>query len=119
VCHRRWPSPGKVGLSKIVARWVESPSCMERPSAWRIARRGRNEPTPERIAKETASLRRRRLTGKHIAAETGVSRRDATGDGHRITGDRTGQSNSRGIGWGCVHLVIDDNSRLAHWEISP
>ncbi|RVJ64339.1 hypothetical protein CN171_34560 [Sinorhizobium meliloti] len=29
--HRRWPSPGKVGLSKIVARWVE-PFLYEAPA---------------------------------------------------------------------------------------
>ena len=28
--------------------------------------------------------------------------------GHRITGDRTGQSNSRGVGWEFVHVCIDD-----------
>ncbi len=28
--------------------------------------------------------------------------------GHRITGDRTGQSNSRGIGWEFVHVCVDD-----------
>lgn len=28
--------------------------------------------------------------------------------GHRITGDRTGQSNSRGVGWESVHVAIDD-----------
>ena len=39
--------------------------------------------------------------------------------GHRITGDRTGQSNTRGIGWEYVHLVIDDHSRLAYSEIQP
>jgi hypothetical protein len=27
--------------------------------------------------------------------------------GHRITGDRTGQSNSRGVGWEFVHVCID------------
>ena len=37
--------------------------------------------------------------------------------GHRITGDRTGQSNSRGIGWEYLHLAIDDHSRLAYSEI--
>ena len=31
----------------------------------------------------------------------------------RITGDRTGQSKSRGIGWEFVHVCIDDASRLA------
>lgn len=33
--------------------------------------------------------------------------------GHRITGDRTGQSNSRGIGWEFVHVCVDDASRIA------
>lgn len=33
--------------------------------------------------------------------------------GHRITGDRTGQSNSRGIAWEFVHVCIDDASRVA------
>jgi hypothetical protein len=37
--------------------------------------------------------------------------------GHRITGDRTGQSNSRGVGWECLHLAIDDYSRLAYSEL--
>ena len=39
--------------------------------------------------------------------------------GHRITGDRTGQSKTRGIGWEYVHLAIDDHSRLASSEILP
>jgi transposase InsO family protein len=37
--------------------------------------------------------------------------------GHRITGDRTGQSNSRGVGWEYVHVCIDDASRLAFSKI--
>ena len=39
--------------------------------------------------------------------------------GHRITGDRIGQSNTRGVGWEYVHLAIDDQSRLAYSEILP
>ena len=39
--------------------------------------------------------------------------------GHRVTGDRTGQSNTRGIGWEYVHLAIDDHSRVAYSEILP
>ena len=39
--------------------------------------------------------------------------------GHRITGDRTGQSNARGIGWEFVHVAIDDHSRLAFSQIKP
>src|SRR6201991_1816547 len=34
--------------------------------------------------------------------------------GHRITGDRRGQSNSRGVGWEYVHVCIDDASRIAY-----
>src|SRR5260370_22723385 len=39
--------------------------------------------------------------------------------GHRITGDRKGQSNSRGVGWEYLHLAIDDHSRVAYSEILP
>ena len=39
------------------------------------------------------------------------------GIGHRITGDRTGQSNNRGIGWEILHVAIDDASRLAYTEV--
>lgn len=37
--------------------------------------------------------------------------------GHRITGDRRGQSNSRGVGWEYVHVCIDDHSRVAFAKI--
>jgi transposase InsO family protein len=39
--------------------------------------------------------------------------------GHRITGDRRGQSNSRGVGWEDVHVCIDDHSRVAFAHIMP
>ena len=38
---------------------------------------------------------------------------------HRITDDRTGQSNSRGVGWEYLHLAVDDHSRLAYSEVLP
>jgi transposase InsO family protein len=41
------------------------------------------------------------------------------GIGHRITGDRKGQSNKRGTGWEALHVAIDDASRLAYTEILP
>ena len=41
------------------------------------------------------------------------------GIGHRITGDRTGQSNKRGTGWEYVHVAVDDASRLAYTEVLP
>lgn len=39
--------------------------------------------------------------------------------GHRITRDRTGQSNSRGVGWEYVHIAIDDASRVAVTGVYP
>lgn len=39
--------------------------------------------------------------------------------GHRITGDRRGQSNSRGVGWEFVHVAVDDHSRIAFAKIMP
>ena len=39
--------------------------------------------------------------------------------GHRITKNRTGQSNSRGVGWEFVHVCIDDHSRLGFADIMP
>lgn len=114
------------------------------------------QPTPQDTIERIEALRRQRLTGRAIAAETGVSpatvsrvlkrlglnrlsalepadpprryQRDRPGElihidikklgkfnriGHRITGDRTGQSNSRGVGWEFVHVCIDDASRVA------
>lgn len=47
--------------------------------------------------------------------------------GHRITGERTKQSSRRGkrggktwgAGWECVHVAIDDHSRIAFARIKP
>ena len=39
--------------------------------------------------------------------------------GHRVTGDRTGQSKTRGIGWEYVHVCVDDHSRIAFSQILP
>lgn len=41
------------------------------------------------------------------------------GVGHRITGNRTGQSNKRGTGWEYLHVAIDDASRLAFSAMMP
>ncbi len=45
------------------------------------------------------------------------------GIGHRITGNRTGQSNrravGRGLGWEYPHVAIDDRSRLAFTQLLP
>jgi transposase len=52
-----------------------------------------------------------------IITSTSKARQVQSDRGHRITGDRTGQSNTRGVGWEYVHLAIDDHSRLAYSEI--
>ena len=43
------------------------------------------------------------------------------GIGHRITGDRRGQSDRRargkGLGWEFVHVAVDDNSRIAFAKV--
>src|SRR6478672_47364 len=105
-----------------------------------------HRPTPAAVVEKVELLRRRRFTGKQIAAEVGVSpatvsrllkrlglnriqalepaapirryEREHPGElihidikklgrfdrvGHRITGDRTGQSKRRGVGWEFVH----------------
>jgi transposase InsO family protein len=41
------------------------------------------------------------------------------GIGHRITGNRKGQTKNRGIGWDFVHVCVDDYSRLAYVEVLP
>lgn len=45
------------------------------------------------------------------------------GIGHRITGNRTGQSNRRaaghGLGWEYLHVAVDDRSRLAFTQLLP
>ncbi len=41
------------------------------------------------------------------------------GIGHRITGHHTGMVRNRGIGWDCLHVAIDDASRLAYTELLP
>lgn len=119
-------------------------------------------PTPQAVVAEVEALRRRRHTGKQIAAELRLSpatvsrilkrlglnriaalepaapvrryEREKPGEmihldikklgrfnrvGHRITGDRQGQSNSRGVGWEFVHVAIDDHSRIAFAKIMP
>jgi transposase InsO family protein len=118
-----------------------------------------HRPTPQPTVERVEALRRQRLTGKAIAAETGISpatvsrilkrlglnklsalelapvrryEREHPGElihidikklgkfsriGHRITGDRTGQSRTRGVGWEFVHVCIDDASRIAFSQL--
>ncbi|TAY77378.1 IS481 family transposase, partial [Rhizobium ruizarguesonis] len=150
--------------SKSVSRWVERFRAQGRAGMADRSSRPKISPrqTGQSLAERIVALRRQRLTGKHIAMETGVSpatvsrvlRRAGLSRmkdvdpaepivryeyaepgglihldikrlgrfhrvGHRITGDRTGQSNSRGVGWEYVHICIDDASRIAFTDIFP
>ncbi|RXT20747.1 IS481 family transposase, partial [Rhizobium leguminosarum] len=149
---------------KIVSRWLERFRAQGRAGMADRSSRPKISPrqTGQSLAERIVALRRQRLTGKHIAMETGVSpatvsrvlRRAGLSRmkdidpaepvvryeyaepgglihldikrlgrfhrvGHRITGDRTGQSNSRGVGWEYVHICIDDASRIAFTDIFP
>jgi transposase InsO family protein len=127
-----------------------------RPAGSQLTAHQLRQATLQATVDRIAALRRQRLTGRAIAAETGVSTatvsrglrrlglnrlsalepavpprrypRERPGElihidikklgkfnriGHRITGDRTGHSNSRGVGWEFVHVAIDDASRIA------
>ena len=150
--------------SKIVSRWVERFKQGGRAAMADRSSRPKNSPRQIDVIVDDriAALRRQRLTGKHIAMETGVSPATVSRVlkraglsrmkdmapaepviryeyaepgglihldikrlgrfnrvGRRITGDRTGQSNSRGIGWEYVHVCIDDASRIAFTDILP
>jgi len=136
------------GITGLIDR-SSRPHRLYRPTAETAARRiealRRQRWTGRQIAKETGVspatvsrvLRRLGLSRiKDLEPAEPVRRyeRDAPGDlihidikklgrfekvGHRITGDRTGQSNSRGVGWEFVHVSIDDASRIAFSQILP
>src|SRR6478736_827580 len=75
-----------------------------------------HRPTPQAVVTEVGTLRRQRYTGQLIHVDIKKLGR-FNHVGHRITGDRRGQSNSRGVGWEYVHVCIDDASRVAYAEI--
>jgi transposase InsO family protein len=134
---------------KTVAKWVSRFQAQGVAGLRDRSSRPHSSPSQTAPAQCAAieGLRRQRHTGEQIAAEVGVSaatvepaapvrryERATPGEilhidikklgkfnriGHRITGDRTGQSKTRGIGWEYVHLAIDDHSRLAYSEILP
>jgi transcriptional regulator with XRE-family HTH domain len=135
-----------------VSRWTARFKTTGRDGMADRSSRPRTSPrqTDGAFADRIAAIRRQRLTGKHIAMETGVSpatvsrvlkragllrmkdlapiepvvryeyaepggliHLDIKRLGHRITGNRTGQSNSRGVGWEYGHVSIDDDDRIA------
>jgi len=104
-----WRIAASVGLSRATAARIGKSCGLSRLSAL--------DPRPEiiRYEKETP--------GEMIHIDIKKLGR-IEGVGHRITGDRTGQSNPRsrregGKGWEYLHLAVDDHSRLAYSEIFP
>ena len=104
-----WKIAAKVGLSRATVARIGKSCGLSHLSAL--------DPKPEiiRYEKETP--------GEMIHIDIKKLGR-IEGIGHRITGDRTGQSNARsrkggGKGWEYLHLAVDDHSRLAYSEIFP
>ena len=140
---RRFDEDGPTGLLDRSSRPLRSPTKV--PKAWQdlVLELRRSKMTGEQIAKD---LRIPRSTVARILSRAGLGRLkyleppipiiryewDRPGDlihldvkklgrfnrvGHRITGDRTGQSRTRGVGWEFVHVCVDDHSRLAYVEV--
>jgi transposase InsO family protein len=142
---KRFQAQGAAGLVDRSSR----PLCLRRPTPAstieRIAALRRQRWTGKQIAQELgaspatvsrvlARLGLNKLSALEPAAPVVRYEREHPGEmihldikklgrfdrvGHRITGDRTGQSNSRGIGWEFVHVCIDDASRIAFSQIMP
>jgi transposase InsO family protein len=139
---RRFDEEGPSGLLDRSSRPLRSPTQV--PKSWQdlVVELRRSKMTGEQIAKD---LRIPRSTVARILNRAGVGRLryldppvpiiryewDRPGDlihldvkklgrftrvGHRITGCRIRQSNTRGVGWEFVHVCVDDHSRLAYVE---
>ncbi len=141
----RYKAEGRAGMADRSSRPRHSPNATDQAVADRIVALRRQRFTAKHIASVAAVSP---ATVSRVLARAGLSRlkdlepaepvrryeRDEPGDmihidikklgrfdrvGHRITGDRAGQSNSRGIGWEFVHVCIDDASRVAFSQILP
>jgi transposase len=141
----RFEAEGMEGLRDRSSRPLSSPSQTTPADCAAVETLRRQRHTGEQIAGEVgvsaATVSRilkrlglNRLSALEPAEPVRRYERDAPGEilhidikklgkfnriGHRISGDRTGQSNTRGVGWEYVHLAIDDHSRLAYSEILP
>jgi transposase InsO family protein len=135
---------GEAGLADRTSRPAQMPTAMPDELKMRVERLRRQRWTYARIA---AAIGRSQAAVARVARERGVDRLDRLnppepviryersspgelvhvdikklgriehGVGHRITGDRRGQSSHRGSGWECTHVCIDDASRVAYVEI--
>jgi len=149
---RKWISRYQTGGIASLSDRSSRPLRLRRPTAselvCKVEQLRRQRFTGARIAKETGLspatvsriLRRLRLSRmKDLVPPEPVRRyeRERPGElihldtkklgkidgiGHRITGDRRGQSNRRssargGVGWEFVHVCIDDASRIAFTQV--
>jgi transposase InsO family protein len=141
----RFRAEGSAGMTDRCSRPKTSPRRTEAAVADTIAALRRQRLTGKHIAKATGVSE---ATVSRVLARVGLSRlkdlepaqpvrryeRERPGEmlhidikklgrfsqvGHRITGDRTGQSLGRGIGWEFVHVAIDDASRVAFSQVLP
>jgi transposase InsO family protein len=141
--RRRFGEEGFAGLQDRSSRPLNSPARTAALLEAEVIRLRRERRIMDRIADETGLSR---ATVGRILARHGLNRwrdldpaepvvryeRAAPGElihidikklgkfnraGHRITGDRAGQSNTRGIGWEFVHVCVDDHSRLGFSEV--
>ena len=145
----RFKAEGLVGLRDRSSKPLSSPSQIPRATADAVESLRRQRRTQEHIADELAISR---ASVSRILKRRGLSllsslepqeprpryERQRPGEiihidikklgrfnavGHRITGDRRGQSNARGRGegpgWEFAHVAIDDHSRIATAAIFP
>ncbi|RWI57090.1 MAG: LacI family DNA-binding transcriptional regulator [Mesorhizobium sp.] len=141
----RYKTDGQAGMADRSSRPARSPKRTDQSTAERIVALRRERRTGKHIAQEVGVSP---ATVSRVLKRAGLSRlkdldpaepvvryeRAHPGEmihidikklgrfervGHRITGDRKGQSNSRGIGCEFVHIAIDDASRIAFSQILP
>ena len=141
--RRRYREEGLSGLGDRSSRPLNSPARTPEAIEAQVIALRREKRVYDLIAKQTGLSR---ATVGRILVRHGLNRwrdlepaepviryeRDSPGEiihmdikklgkfnrvGHRITGDRHGQSSARGIGWEFVHVSIDDHSRLAFSQV--
>ena len=140
---QRYRLEGDAGLVDRSSRPAQMPTAMPDELKARVERLRRQRWTYDRIA---AEIGRSRAAVARVAKERGVTRLDRLdprepviryeraepgelvhidikklgkierGIGHRITGDRRGNTYRR-VGWEFAHVCIDDASRVAYVEI--
>ncbi len=141
--RKRYRDHGPAGLQDRSSRPLVSPARTSAPIEQQVVTLRKERRTFDRIAEQVGISR---ATVGRILMRHGLNRwrdlepvepviryeRDKPGElvhidikklgkfnrvGHRITGDRHGQSNARGIGWEFVHVCVDDHSRIAFSQV--